>query len=134
MFSTFDVKNGFWHKHLDEESSKLMTFNMPFGQYCWLRLPFGLPSAPEEFQRRQYQVVEGLPGVLSIYDNLLLYGVGDTYEEALQDHNIKLLKFMQRCLKLNRDKVKLRLKAVPFIGHVLTDQGPEPDPDKIKAV
>ena len=56
---------GFWHIELDDESSKLTTFNTPFVRYRQLRLPFGLSSAPEEFQRRQHQVVEGIPGVLT---------------------------------------------------------------------
>ena len=111
VFSTFDVKNGFWHIELDQESSKLTTFNTPFGRYRSLRLPFGLSSAPEEFQRRQHQVVEGPPGVLSIHDDTLLYGEGDTYEEAHRDHDEKLQKLMKRCqernVKLNKEKMKL---------------------------
>ena len=66
VFGTFDVKNGFWHIELDEESSKLTTFNTSFGRYRWLRLPIGLSSAPEEFQRRQHQVIERSP--LSVVD------------------------------------------------------------------
>ena len=68
VFHTFDVKNDFWHIELDEESSKLTTFNTPFGRYHWLQLPFGLSSAPEEFQRRQYQVIDR---VLLIHDDIL---------------------------------------------------------------
>ena len=49
IFSTFDVKNGFWHIQLDEASSKLTTFNTPFWRYRWLHLPFGLSFAPEVF-------------------------------------------------------------------------------------
>ena len=138
VFSTFDVKNGFWHIALDEESSKLTSFNTPFGRYRWLRLPFGLSSAPEEFQRRQHQIVEGLPGVLSIHDDILLFGEGETYEEAHRDHDEKLEKLMKRCqernVKLNKEKLKLRLSEVPYIGHVLTDKGLKPDPNKIKAM
>lgn len=44
VFSTFDVKNGVWHIELDYESSKLTTFNTPFGRYHWLCLSFGLCS------------------------------------------------------------------------------------------
>ena len=63
VFSVVDAKNGFWHVHLDERSSYLITFNTPFGRYHWLRMPFGITSAPEEYQRRQYQAIECLPGV-----------------------------------------------------------------------
>lgn len=82
------------------------------------------------------QVVEGLPGVLSVYDDILLHEVGDTYEEALQDHDAisAQARAAERGVKLNRDKVKLRLKEVPFIGHVLTDQGLKSDPKNVKAV
>lgn len=55
------------------------------------------------------QVVEGLPGVLSVYDDILLHEVGDTYEEALQDHDAisAQARAAERGVKLNRDKVKL---------------------------
>ena len=58
-----DVRNGFWHVHLDEESSFLTTFHTPFGQYRWRRLPFGISSALEVFQRRMHEVIEGLTSV-----------------------------------------------------------------------
>ena len=92
VFSVFDVKIGFWHVELDKESSRLMCFNTPFGRYQWLRMPFGLAPAPEEFQRRQQQVLEGIPGVFTIHEDILLYGEGDTYEEASRDHDAQLYK------------------------------------------
>ena len=33
MFTKLDVRNGFWHIKLDDNSSYLTTFNMPFGRY-----------------------------------------------------------------------------------------------------
>ncbi|CAB4019878.1 Hypothetical predicted protein, partial [Paramuricea clavata] len=47
VFSTLDASSEFWHIKLDEKSSKLTTFNTPYGRYRFLRLPFGLNSAPE---------------------------------------------------------------------------------------
>ena len=42
VFTKLDVRNGFWHVKLDEESSCLMTFHTPFGWYRWKRMPFRL--------------------------------------------------------------------------------------------
>ena len=49
LFSVMDASNGFWHVELDHESSLLTTFNSPFGRYRFLRLPFGITSASEEY-------------------------------------------------------------------------------------
>jgi predicted aspartyl protease len=138
IFSVVDAKNGFWHVELDDDSSKLTCFNTPFGRYRWLRMPFGICSAPEEYTRRQEQALEGLRGVKSIADDMLVYGVGETEEEAIIDHNNNLRNLMRRCeemgLKLNKDKAKLGLQEVPFIGHVISRDGLKPDPEKIIAV
>ena len=44
------------------ESSYLTTFWGPDGRYRWLRLPFGVSSAPEEFQKRLQGTLHGLKG------------------------------------------------------------------------
>ena len=49
VFSVFDAKDGYWQIKLTNSSSKLTTFNTPFGRYKWLRMPFGIKSASEEF-------------------------------------------------------------------------------------
>lgn len=59
-------------------------------------------------------------------------------EQANADHDKKMEALLQRCrereIALNQDKLKLWLKRVKFIGHVLTDHGLEPDPEKVEAV
>ncbi|CAC5419609.1 unnamed protein product [Mytilus coruscus] len=75
VISVVDAKNGFWHVELDDDSSLLTIFNTSFGRYRWLRMLFGLSSAPEEYLRRQYQNIEGLPGVRSnsIIDDIQIF-------------------------------------------------------------
>ena len=58
VFSLLDVRSGFWHVKLNEQSSYLTTFNTPFGRYIWNRLPFGICSAPEIFLRKMQQQIE----------------------------------------------------------------------------
>ena len=50
VFTTLDAKDGFYQITLDERSSKLTTFWMPFGRYRYLGMPFGVNAAPEEFE------------------------------------------------------------------------------------
>ena len=42
VFSVRDTTSGYWQVKSDEASSKLCTFNTPFGRYRFTRLPFGI--------------------------------------------------------------------------------------------
>ena len=67
QFTVLDAKEGFWQKLLDESSYKT-TFNTPFGRFRWMRMPFGICSAPEVWQRTMHAFVEDLDGVEDILD------------------------------------------------------------------
>ena len=138
VFSKVDVKNAFWHVCLDEESSFLTTFETPFGRYRWNRMPFGISPAPEYFQQFLDKNLEGLDGIKPVADDILIYGKGDTYEEAVKDHDRKLVKLFERCeernIKLNKEKMVLHQKEVPFIGHLLTENGVKVDHTKTEAI
>ena len=103
---------------LDESSSYLTTFNTPFGRYRWRHLPFGASSAPEVFQRKMHELVEGITAIEVVADDLIIVGCGTTIEEATADHDKVLVKFLERCkeqaVKLNTDKLNLRQTEVPL--------------------
>jgi hypothetical protein len=61
-------------------------------------MPFGISPAPEEFQRRMTEALEGLDGVKVIHDDILLYAVGDSDDEAGIDHDKNLRALLHRCL------------------------------------
>ena len=58
----------FWHVSLDKESSYATTFGSTRGGYRWLRMPFGISPAPEEFQQRLDQALAGLNECKAIAD------------------------------------------------------------------
>ena len=97
-----------------------------YGRYRWLRLPFGITSAPEEFQMRLTTALEGL---ICIADDVLVYGEENDYEEAQTDHDRRFIALMERCNKLN-----IKLKELKFVGTIISDQGMKPDPDKVTAI
>ena len=138
VFTVMDVRNGFWHVSLDEESSYLTTFQTPFGRYRWRRMPFGISSAPEVFERKMHELIEGMTGVEVVADDFIVVGYGETFEKATRDHDRNLFEFLKRCetknVRLNPEKLKLRQSHVLFIGHMATDQGLEVDPAKVRAI
>ena len=91
-------------------------------------MPFSISSAPEVWQRKMHEAIEGLWAVI-IANDFLMCGFGDTVASAVLDHNQNLTAFLERCCKLNltlnHHKVKLGLSEVPFMGYLLTADGIE---------
>ena len=135
MFTVLDAKDGFLRVKLDEDSSKL-TFHTPFGRYKWLRMPFGICSAPEEFQRHVSEITEGLEGVTAIADDLLVTGAGNTHGETLADHDRNLIALLQKCREryFRLNKFVFKQQKLKYCGHILTSEGILPDPAKVEAI
>ena len=102
----------------------MTTFGTPWGRYRWLKMPFGISPAPEEFQRRLDEALAGLEGCKAIADDILVFGCGESDKQAIADHDRKLRSLLVRCreknIKLNSGKLQLRLKEVSYMGHVLS--------------
>ena len=76
-FTIVDALDGFTQVPLSEESSLVTAMHTPWGRYRWLRLPYGVSSAPEEFHMRLQETLDGLAGIGNIADDILVYGLGD---------------------------------------------------------
>ena len=131
-FTKLDASQGFWQLKLDESSTKYCTFNTPFGRHCFLRLPFGIKSAPEIFHRAMEQIIEGLDGVRVYIDDIIIWG------STAQEHNERLNRVMERIqkygLKLNKSKCEFGVQEILFLGDKLSARGVQPDKDKIHAI
>eukprot|EP00731_Ephydatia_muelleri_P019632 Em0012g457a len=125
VFSILDAKDGFLHIHLTEKSSYLTTFWGPNGRYRWCRLPFGLSSAPEEFQRRLQNALHGIEGVAVVADDILVFGVGTTMEDAIQNHDEALLRVLKRAppLQFEAEQTKAATSLARIVIHRTQDFG-----------
>ena len=131
VFSSLDASSGYWQIPLDDESSKLTTFITPAGRFCFKRLPFGITSASEIFQREMTRILEDLEGTAVYQDDIIVYSSRD-------DHDVRLQCVLDRLdsvgLKLNRAKCKFRQESLAFLGHVISKNGVAPDQAKIKII
>ena len=74
LFSKLDANSGFWRIPLSPASRLLTTFITPFGRFCFNKLPFGISSAPEHFQKRMSGILANLEGVVCQMDDVLVFG------------------------------------------------------------
>ena len=59
-------------------------------------MSFGISSAPEVFQCRIHELIEGLRDVEVVADDFVAIGFGDTIEEVIQDQDRNLARLLQR--------------------------------------
>ncbi len=131
LFSTLDASSGFWQIPLDRESRRLTTFLTPFARYAFKRLPFGITSAPEIYQKKMVQLLEGLPGVKTVMDDILVYGDENT-------HDARLAAVLERIrasgIKLNKQKCNFKSTKVEYFGHQISAEGVHAAPSKVEAI
>ncbi|UYV62759.1 K02A2.6-like [Cordylochernes scorpioides] len=132
LFTKLDANSGFWQIPLSSESSALTTFITPFGRFRFKRLPFGISSAPEIFQKRMGQILEGLEGTLCHMDDIMVYG------SCQEEHDKRLETVLTRVSKsgltLNKDKCKFAVTTIKFLGHQIGPNGIQVDPKRKRAI
>ena len=131
-FSKLDASSGFYQIPLSPESSILTTFITPFGRFCFQRIPFGITSAPEIFQRKMTEMLNGLDGVDVIMDDMIIYG--KTLEEHDKHLNETLNRIHNAGMKLNKDKCEFQKTSLEYFGHIISSDVIRPNPARVKAI
>ena len=132
VFTKLDANSRFWQKPLAPESALLTTFITSCGRFCFQRLPFGITSAPEHFQRRMSEILDGVSGVVCMVDDILVHG--RTQEEHDEHLNKVLHRLQEAGLTLNMEKCQFSQSRVTFLGQVIDSTGIRPDPNKRSAI
>lgn len=130
-FTKLDARSGFWQMPLDPESRLLTTFLTPFGRFCMNRLPFGISSAPEIFQRRMTEILHNLDGVICHMDDILIHAPDrETHDQRVR---AALQRLKEAGLTLN-EKCEFSKNSIRFLGHIIDAQGIRADPSKLEGI
>ena len=135
VFSSLDLKSGYWQVDLEEESKQYTAFTLgPLGFYECNRMPFGATNAPATFQR----LMESCLGDLNLnwciiyLDDVVVFA--PTVEEHLKRLEGVFQKLKEAGLKLKPSKCELFKKSISYLGHVVSEEGIHTDPKKIETV
>ena len=125
FFSKIDLRWGYLQVKLHESWRHLTSMITPFGLYEWQRLPFGLcSSAPSSFQKIIAELINGIPGVKNLVDDIIICGT----TQAEHDERLKrvLQNLAEHDVVINTEKSSFSVDAVDFVGHRVTPQGVSP--------
>ena len=136
-FSCLDLQSGYWQVEMEEQDKQKTAFYVGnLGSLGNLfecnRMPFGLTNAPATFQRLMEMQLGDLPFVQLYLDDIIVFS------GTFSDHLERLEKTLQRLrasgLKLKPSKCHLFRKKVKYLGHIISEEGIETDPEKIDVI
>ena len=133
IFSTTDLRSGYYHIGLTEGSRPKSAFVVPMGKFEFLRTPFGLSQAPAYFQLLIDNVLQGCSKFAMGYlDDIIIFS--RTEEEHLEHLEKIFWKLREYGLKMKRKKCDFFKKHLQYLGHLVSEEGFEPLPKKIKSI
>ena len=135
FFTVLDMKSGYHQIEIDDYHKERTAFTVgPLGFYEYVRMPFGLANAPATYQRLMEDCFSGLNlDVCFIYlDDVIIFS--KTYEEHLMILEKVFDRMRKEGLKLSPSKCQFFKRRVKYIGHMVSESGVEPDPDKVEKV
>ena len=83
IFTVVDMKDGYWHVKLSDESSYYCTFNTPWGRKRFLRMPFSISSASKVMQKRNEETFIDISGVHVIAGDLIIAAATEQEHDAI---------------------------------------------------
>lgn len=133
-FSVLDLKSGYYQIEVEETDKPKTAFVCPLGFFEFNRMPQGVTNAPSTFQRLMERCMGDmhLKEVLAFLDDLIIFS------ETLEEHEARLMKVLGRLkafgLKLSPEKCSFFQTSVKYLGHIVSRNGVETDPEKISSL
>lgn len=127
LFSTLDLKAGYWQILMAAADKAKTAFTTKRGLYQFVRMPFGLCNAPSTFQRMMNSVLRGLTWstCLVYLDDIVVYTRG-----GIEQHVLELACVLERLavagLTLKLKKCVFATRQMEYLGHELSSEGVRP--------
>lgn len=119
IFTSLDLRSGYWQVGLSERSKPLTAFSTPDGgHYQFTVMPFGLKNAPTSFQKLMSEEV--LTGFLHKFalvylDDIIVYS--RNHEEHLKHLHLILERLSLHGLQISQKKCHIAKNNLNFLGH-----------------
>lgn len=133
-YSSLDLNQGYLQIRMAEKDIPKTAFAVAGGLYEFTRMPFGLTNAPATFQRCMDNILNDLKytSCLVYLDDIIIFG------KTLEEHNHHLGEVLGRIaeagMTIKPSKCAFAVLKLRFLGHVISSEGLEMDPEKVQAI
>ena len=132
IYSTFDMRSGYYHMVLSEDTRPKSAFVSAYGKWEFKRCPFGLAQAPAYFQRLVNEVLSGLTFTFGYLDDILIFS--PDMETHLKHLRILFERLRSADLKLKEVKCNFLKKHIQYLGHIISGEGIAPVQEKLESI
>lgn len=73
-----------------------------------------------------------MEGVVNVMDDILVWGADKEQHDKRPRQLLDRIRSIN--LKLNKDKCKIAMTEIQYIGHILSAEGLKPDQEKVRAI
>lgn len=136
-FTTPDLKSAYHHVDMDGESVKFTSFITSFGQFEFLKMPFGLKNSLSVFMR-YIRMIFNASNLLE--SNKILIYLDDiciltnTFEEHLVILKEVFYLLVRNCLTLRLDKCSFCKLEINYLGYVINGSTIRPNDNHLMAI
>ncbi|GFW04590.1 hypothetical protein TNCV_2226081 [Trichonephila clavipes] len=135
VYSTLDLRNGFFLVGVDEDCRKYTSFIVPDGLFEFNKVSFGLSTSPGVFQHYVSSIFRDLTRkgiVISYLDDLVIPAKNE--QEGLEKLKIIFEVAKKYGLEIKFKKCQFLKKKIEFLGHIVESGTIKPSPTKTLAV
>ena len=137
-FASLDLSEAYHCIDVAEEDKPKTAMISPKGLHYFNKMSFGLKGAPQAFHQIVQMIEQAMHDrdpelaktILLYFDDCLI--AAETFEELIAKLDLFLQTIQKIGLKVQPRKCLFCVQRVKWLGHVITEGGIQPDPDRVK--
>jgi hypothetical protein len=132
FFTKIDLSKGYWQIPMASRDREKTAFRTPQGLFHFLRMPFGLSTAPSTFARMMRKLRLERFGAVHFFDDILV--ATETWRHHLSAVDALLTELDKHGLTARPSKIECGFRSIEFLGHVVGDNQMKPSKGKVSKI